>query len=647
MNIKYRSEIDGLRAIAVLLVIFNHLGATLVSGGFVGVDIFFVISGFLITSIIKQEVEDKTFSFRNFYKKRIIRLAPAYFLVLLATTLAMLFMATPNEFLAYAKSVLYSSVFAANFYMWRELGGYFSANAELTPLLHLWSLGIEEQFYIFWPVILIILSGFLKKLRIPLIVLALLLSAVISQKFAVINPAAAYFLLPFRGFELLIGALLSFIPYKNAGSLFSNILSCVGLAGIFASSIIFSDTTVFPGFNALIPCIGTALVIYFCRDGILQKVLSSVPMSFVGKVSYPAYLWHWPLIVILNFYYIEISFFIGLLVLALTLSLAWATYNYVEKPFTRFRASSPMPVIFKGYFLPLFIVLCFVGITYKTAGFPARFDPKVLEMERAIYTHTEKIRGACLDGEPRKLPSPEKCKLGIDKSEIDFLLLGDSHANHFAPMVDVLAKDAKLRGYDVTQNSTLFLPNIDRYSLKNGNPVYEPNFKVRNDALIEHLKQNNYKYVVLAGSYAESYKVSSFKRDQRIITLWEGLESTIELIDSTGAKPVLIVGSPRLTGHDQACPVRKHIYDLNINCNISRKEHDEHFKKWRDDLAELISKHPELIVVDPTQVMCSSKECFTQLDGIPLYKDTGHLNHVGATKVGEIYLTNFGNPFIK
>lgn len=650
MGIKYRTEIDGLRAIAVLLVILNHLGISYFSGGFVGVDVFFVISGFLITSIIKQEIENNTFSFANFYKKRVIRLAPSYFLVLAVTTIVMWFIATPNDLTRYIESALYSSVFAANFYMWRNIGGYFSANAELTPLLHLWSLGVEEQFYIFWPIALILLIKYFRKIQFLLVIITIILCVAISEAFSFIKPDAAYFLLPFRVFELLIGAILVFLPPAHKSPIKNSLFSLIGVILIFYSALFYTDKTVFPGLNALIPCLGTGLIIYFCRDGLVNKILSSNPLTFVGKISYPAYLWHWPLIVFLNFYYIEINFFIGALTLSLTLFLSWLTYEYVEKRFFIYRNSTPSNVILKGYLAPLCTILLAGIFIIQSNGIPSRFDRDLIAKDAAVNSVISEMRSDCINGSPNTLPDQNKCKLGIEKNGVDFLLIGDSYANHFAPMIDVFAKNASLKGYDVTQDSTAFLPNINQYSLVGDKEILKERFKERNDALISHISNNKYKYVVIAGSYAGNYGANPFvyksvnpqKEDD---VLLNSLKEAIDIITKTGAIPILIIGSPSLGKYDQNCPVKKYMYKLSLNCNIDISEHNSHFSKWLDDVRKVKNEYPSLSIIDPLSIMCSDKECFSELEGVPLYKDRGHLNFAGSTLIGELYLNKIGNPF--
>lgn len=216
MSFAYRPDIDGLRAIAVSLVIFNHLGWSLFSGGYIGVDIFFVISGYLITTILKRDIELQQFSIARFYKKRVIRLAPAYFTVLAIVSLIAWQVMLPGELTEYFKSVMYATVLIANLYMRNEVGDYFSPNVENVPLLHLWSLGVEEQFYIFWPLLLWLFLSRTSRKYLWLVISVFIVALVIyAQQQLTHNPAKVYYSMPVRAFELLIGALISCLPKLN------------------------------------------------------------------------------------------------------------------------------------------------------------------------------------------------------------------------------------------------------------------------------------------------------------------------------------------------------------------------------------------------------------------------------------------------
>ena len=250
MSIKYRSDIDGLRAVAVLLVVFYHAGFKFISGGFVGVDVFFVISGFLITSIIQKEIINSEFKLFNFYVRRIRRILPSFYVVIFFTIFFGYFLLLPSDYTLLAKSFMASSVFIANMYFWKSTGGYFNSNTDELPLLHIWSLSLEEQFYFIWPFVLIfILSTKLKKIIIPIITVVIISLFLLSEWAALMKPNAAYYFLPTRAGELLIGALLAIMV--ASGTKLTNTLaqwaSILGAVLILYSALILSKSSVFPG----------------------------------------------------------------------------------------------------------------------------------------------------------------------------------------------------------------------------------------------------------------------------------------------------------------------------------------------------------------------------------------------------------------
>ena len=652
MNLKvvYRSEIDGLRAIAVLLVIFNHLDLAFFKGGFVGVDVFFVISGFLITSIIKKEVEDNKFTFKNFYKKRILRLAPAYFLVIFSCFILSHFLLAPMELVSFYKSVLASLVFAANFFMWKEVGGYFSSNAEYIPLLHLWSLGVEEQFYIIWPTILMLLLAWFKRWTSLLIALAVILGCAFAHILSIKAPAMSYFLLPARAFELLIGALLVFIKPAHLKNIYANLVSVFGLVLIIFGSIYLDDESIFPGLYALLPCVGTALIICSLNQnkGIVKRFLSLNIMSFFGKISYPLYLWHWPLIVFYKIRYGELTNLSMLGLFAFMIGISYLTFRYVEKPIqNKFRGSKPSLIIVKAYAIPVVAFACLSGFVVHEDGFKQRFDSKVIQTENMINSASFKIRADCLYSPPEKLPALHHCYLGKKDGDVDVLLVGDSHANHYSNMINVMINDANLKGYEVDQNSSFFLPDVERYVSKDGTEKLAPEFKIRNDQIKKHLTEHEYKYVVLAGSYANNFIVSSFRDGSNKSSsevMEAGLNRAIDLVNDNGAIPLIIKGMPKVEELDQNCPLRKQMFG-DVDCSFERKIHDEHFKIWNTMLDRLKEKHPNLKVIDIEDFFCDKDKCYLDRDGLPLYIDQKHINYVASGKLGEWYIKEYSNPF--
>ena len=335
----YRKEIDGLRALAVIPVILYHAGYGWISGGYIGVDIFFVISGYLITSIIIKEQDAGTFSLANFYERRIRRILPALFFVLLLTLPFAWLWLLPHELKDFGKSLAAVIVFASNLLFWKE-SDYFAADAELIPLLHTWSLAVEEQFYVFFPIIMMIFWALGKRWLVAIFSIIGLLSLGLTEwgwrHFAEAN----FFLIPTRAWELMIGSLVAFYLYNNKNHLQSTgminqIASTIGLLLILYAIFFFNSDTPFPSLYALAPTTGAALIILFASSGtIANTLLSTKPMIGIGLISYSAYLWHQPLFVFARIRSLDepSAWLFGLLSIA-SLALAYFSWRFIESPF--------------------------------------------------------------------------------------------------------------------------------------------------------------------------------------------------------------------------------------------------------------------------------------------------------------------------
>jgi len=618
-----------------------------------------VISGYLITSIILSEVSRKEFSFGGFYQRRVIRLAPAYFLVLVVTSIVASFVMLPSELLQYTRSAIYSTFFAANVFMWDTVGGYFGTGADTTPLLHLWSLAVEEQFYLFWPVSLLLLQRFFRKkvLMFSVMAIVFLLALGVSEYGALHYRAAAYYLMPARAFELLVGALLVVLPAARMSAvprLGALALSVSGMGLILYSSVFFSKVIWFPGLNALVPCLGTALVILFAKSDtpIVGSILTNRLVVGIGKISYPAYLWHWPIIAFLNIYLVDITPWLAVGVIFLTMLLSVLTYRVVETPARKFRSYKNGVVIIGGFALPTVMFTAIAIIAVKNHGFPSRYDEAVNVRAEAVMAYTSDFRGRCNEGPVRAPLSADKCVLGIDDGPVDILLVGDSHANHFSGMVDVLAKKAGLRGYDVTQSNTVFLIDVDRYYQKGDEIIHHSNFRTRNEYIENELLPREYPYVVLGASYV-SHLQGMFSRDSngpkedgREVFV-DSLVETIERIIGHGSIPVLIKGNP-IFGHDVSrCTLNNVRFGKAENCSMSREDFESKFRDWNGIVDDLKARFSSLVVIDPARVICDRDFCYSELNGVPLYKDSNHLNYKGAELIGELYYQHFGNPFVK
>ena len=371
----YRREIDGLRALAVLPVILFHAGFSGVSGGFVGVDVFFVISGYLITVIILEELAAGRFTVAGFYERRARRILPALFFVLLACLPLAWWLLLPTELVDFGKSVSAVAVFASNILFWLQTD-YFAATAEQIPLLHTWSLAVEEQYYLMFPLFMLAAWGLGKRWLAGLIALVALLSLGWSEWLWRNSVEANFYLIPSRAWELMVGALAAFYLQKNqaAQGVMAQAASVLGLVLLGYAVFFFDDGIPFPSVYALVPTLGAVLLILFATSATwVGKLLASPPLVWVGLISYSAYLWHQPLFVFARLQALEepsVSFMAGLCVM--TLVLAWFSWRFVEKPF-RDRSRFTRTQIFSGAVISSLLFIAVGATLVLTDGFAGRF----------------------------------------------------------------------------------------------------------------------------------------------------------------------------------------------------------------------------------------------------------------------------------
>jgi len=435
----YRREIDGLRALAVLPVILFHAGFETFSGGFVGVDIFFVISGYLIATIILAELEQGKFSIVNFYERRARRILPALFLVMLVCIPFAWIWLLPSDMKDFSQSLVAVSIFASNILFWRE-SGYFDTTAELKPLLHTWSLAVEEQYYVLLPLFLMLFWKMGKRWILVTLGFVFVISLALAQWAAYAKPAAAFYLLPTRGWELLIGVFAAFYLSQANRKFFetglSNFGGWLGVALILYAVFTYDKTTPFPGFYALIPTIGTVLIILFAtQQTTVGKLLGNKAFVGVGLVSYSAYLWHQPLFAFakaytFNLLTIQLTTF---LILA-SFALAFISFKYVETTFRAKGKISRVCIFLLSILGILFFI--FVGLLghYKD-GF-----------NRGHESTTEAIGDWQHPGSLQKSNINGFYKL-IDSRPIDILFFGDSHVEQLAPFASEIEKLGRNVGF--------------------------------------------------------------------------------------------------------------------------------------------------------------------------------------------------------
>ena len=394
MKIKYRPEIDGLRAIAVFAVILYHselvlFGHTLFQGGFIGVDIFFVISGYLITTLILKEIyKTNQFSFKYFYERRIRRILPVLLFLTIVASIISYFILLPDSLIDFGKSILSIIFFSSNFYFNYTGNGYGQEHSLLKPLLHTWSLSVEEQFYILFPIFLIIVIKFFRKHLLTVLFLSFLISLVFSEYCSRFHPGTSFYQLPFRGFELIIGSLLSYFELNNGGgggrksySILNQICPSLGIVLILYSFLSFNFTKILhPSFITLIPLIGVSLIIWFSKKGeLITDILSSKIFVFFGLISYSLYLWHYPIFAFLRYIYIfNNSIWIKLLSILLTIILSIISYYLIERPFRNKNIIS-IKKLTTYILVSIIVLLSYSFYTIKTEGIKSRFPSIISE----------------------------------------------------------------------------------------------------------------------------------------------------------------------------------------------------------------------------------------------------------------------------
>lgn len=438
----YRPEIDGLRAISVLGVVLYHAGLG-ITGGFVGVDVFFVISGYLVTGIILRDLRKEQFSLLEFWVRRIRRILPAATAMALVVAIAGYFFLQPGDFREFAASMQAQALMYANIYFQQGVD-YFSDSAEYKPLLHTWSLAVEEQFYLIFPVLLLALQRFPRasvfQILIALTGLSLVASIVLVDKY----PEECFFLLPPRAWELLAGALLAFNQDRfRVSKRVGEALAAGGLVLVVASMLLIDASTVFPGFAALAPVAGALAILLGCKDHLPRsaQLLATRPMVFVGLISYSLYLWHWPIFSIAKHLLVEPGLATRIGLIALSIALATASWRWIENPFrsgTILRGKR-RPFVFAG--LGLVLMLSIAVPIRKFDGLPQRLSPELqLLVEDISWKGREFFKRR---NQPVQLGD---LQAQGGQGAPDFLVWGDSHGLVYGEVIDRLASQHGLQG---------------------------------------------------------------------------------------------------------------------------------------------------------------------------------------------------------
>ncbi len=520
----YRPDIDGLRAIAILPVIWFHSGLSGLPGGFTGVDTFFVISGYLITGLIFKEISSQNFSFRSFYARRVRRLAPALLVVICATMVAGLGLMLPWELEKLGASAVAAISMFANIHFWRE-AGYFALGQQVTPLLHTWSLAVEEQFYIFFPLTLILAHKY-SKVSLAVIAIAVL-SFVLSVYGMLVAPAASFYLLPTRAWELMIGASLA-LGIVTVPAQFRAVLSTCGLLLVLASAFFITESDPFPGWLALFPTTGAFLIIGSGPDSPIGRLLSAPVFVWIGKISYPLYLWHWPVFAFIRHYNAEFELpaAMAFLAIALSILLSWLTYRYIETPLRK--PNFPFRRLAFGASAATLCIFATSASVIVAKGYPGRFDPDVLEIAE-VRDDLAPLAHSCVNTPLAEIDA--KCHLGPPGSP-SFVIWGDSHA---AANSQGVARGLAGPGLVASMNTC---PAALGWASKKLVGRGGKRCAARNQRLFERISKDPALKTVVLSAYWPSYE-----RDERE-GLWRGTNALAKLLRAHGKKIIILAGTP-------------------------------------------------------------------------------------------------------
>ena len=465
----YRPEIDGLRAIAVSAVILYHVQITFLGhqpfkGGFIGVDIFFVISGYLITSIILKElITTGSFSFKYFYERRIRRILPALLFVMLVSLPFAWMYLIPSSFIDFSKSILFSLGFSSNFYFHYSGQQYGAIGGLFKPFLHTWSLSVEEQYYILFPVILLIIFKYFRKYLINILILGLILSLVMADWGSRNHPSFNFYVLPTRAWELLAGSILAYFEITRGRTskykILTTVMPAVGLILIGHSILFFKDEMFHPSFYTLSPIFGVCLIIWFShKDEIITKILSTKLFVGIGLISYSLYLWHYPIFAIYRNLDFSINFFDKLLLIGLTLILSVICFKYVEQPARNNSNNS--------YTMFSLIIIFFILITlnFNIIMKKGYKDRVVFGLSELAANLQEKKPKQLTDFDGRECHNNiNGCKFNTFSNQ-KIYLIGDSHMNSL--MFDLKERIGKKQIITSTLNGCIYFPGFDQINVK-------------------------------------------------------------------------------------------------------------------------------------------------------------------------------------
>jgi len=640
-ELRYRPDVDGLRAVAVLAVIFYHYGFWQVPGGFVGVDIFFVISGFLITGIIHREMADGRFTIRHFYERRVRRIFPALFAMLTAASVAAWFLLFPVDFEAYAKSLVATAFFAANFEFWREVG-YFDLAASLKPLLHLWSIAVEEQFYLLFPAVLL-LTGTSSRPRLVTVIGVLLVASFAFSVWEVGHSAAtAFYLLPSRMWELMLGAIVAIAPLPGLSRRWRDAVALAGALLIALAIWTYDRWMPFPGLAAVAPCLGAALVIYAGQQtNLVARALSAKPVVFIGLISYSLYLWHWPVLV-----FTQIALNRALhpweiyACIALSFALTVFSWRFIERPIRKHHGLE-WRALFGGAAAAIMVTALCGAAVASARGVPERMQPEIRKILAEERDHEPRM-DICFGLSAHDVRHGRLCRIGSTQAdEPSFILWGDSHADALLPAVQKVAEQNGRAGLFAGTDSCAPLLGVVRPDA--------PKCKPFNDAVAKLATKPAIREVILDARWSKNaYGVARGEGDWRIFpydeqgegtdltsteaVFYRGLERTVRKLARAGKHVVIIASVPEAGYSVPRMMAHMRMDGDNRKLTHSLPKFLAHQKFVFSTLKRMQDRYGAKILY-PHEFLCATGKCELSMNDRPLYRDEHHLSVFGAMQL--------------
>lgn len=637
----YIPDIDFIRALSVLSVIIFHNFPSILPNGFFGVDIFFIISGYLITDIIINNLNNNSFSFIAFYKNRVRRILPSLFIFLIILIFFSWYLLFDNELKFIFKNLIASALFIQNYNL-AYGSNYFDPSSETNPLVHLWSLSIEEQFYIFYPLMLYLSFKLTPKKIIYSMIILCILSFLYSMYLLSKNPISTYYLTQSRIWEILAGAIIAMIPKKIRNekriksfkkNIFSIYILCLVIILLFMIS---PSNTNHPNLLSLIPILSLCFIVLGIHLEYIKSFFANKILIHIGLISYPLYIFHWGF---LSFYKLvnsrDVDNIEKLFLITLSIFTASIIYSYVEKPLKKITSNL--------IFILLLINISSVSILYFVIQIDFNrnhFDDINSRNELFIFKDSN------LDNSSIKFP--------------EIMLLGDSHANHYFAGLNHFYKNNII---DKSQSGCIPFLNVDRYDFRS-----EPGSCVNhiNDNLKEYVTKDNYKLLIFSSMGPINITGKSFKnmdtdREKGLVVkninhnnltkledvFRQGFRDTLEYLDKYNMKAIYILDVPELGFDIKSCyqlrPINLSIKKKKNECMLLFNEYQERNKVYKNIINNEAAYFKNILIIDPSSILCNQNMCMYEKDSTPLYRDADHLNEVGSKLIIESFKSEIDN----